>query len=886
MSDSNSVNNEKINRAPLKENKLPNVIDEQNNQEVINTFCKDLSKINSLDECGWTPLYRTIIAGDLNASHILITKGANPNIQCSMGETPLYQAVDMCKLDHVKLLIKMGADPNISQDDGLTPLHAAVTRQNILIVKYLLKNGADPNIKTKIYNQSPVHLSIKNNVDPMIMLLLVQFNGSLLDKDKFGKRPIDYICSKEMGEAIEKLKFDNNPNKKLVLLPFFQTPKKYKNWAISKVYSNTIRSNSSFGDLNHKSNTVLKEPGNFKNIFLGTNGIDRYPKINSSKKIGNIRNKKIVKESSNNDNDNDIEFGKENCDPNINKRKLSFTIKEESSCNDSDKGDNNSLNERMSIKNSIIIKNKNKLYQSITGDDSLSNIIFHSKKINIGRNNYEIIEKSKSIKNNNCNKIPKNKSYIKIINDNNNNFPKNIPNNSTKNKYNNYKFVHINGNSKEKNLFSVNPKKEKYNKILSLDTKDYKEEGKFQTNNYLYTKPILSLNELNSKKNNVIHYKNTFNYFNFKLNNKNNHTDKNNTKNNTITNQKNNEIKRVFTFMDNENINIINNQEECNQPDIKNKLNKSRNPNKDMFLENLSDCERKTLSLSNRNTNRNNTSSLYDYSTINLSKFKTIEDEKNFHKKKFSGNTSATTCSYNIELNNLNPLYPIYDWLKEIKLEKYYHLFIDKKIYNLDKIIYNLRNGICNITKKDILKIGVTIPGHIYRIIIKMEIDSEKINSQINNFLLGKKYISDSGEINVLKNSVIYCCGCCSVNNQSNYYSNNDIKKYQLESWLSRIKMMNYKINFIENGFDFFEYFILQMFSSIPIDDNILKDELEIKSINDRDIILLQISKDIKYIIQKTTQFNNNIHRNEIIIKNQFKKEERKTEKSHNCIVF
>ena len=107
-----------------------------------------------------------------------------------MGETPLYQAVDMCKLDHVKLLINSGANPNIVQEDGLSPLHAAVIRQNLLIVKYLLKNGGDPNIKTKIYAQSPVHIAIKNDVDPMILLLLVQFNGSLLDRDKFDKRPI------------------------------------------------------------------------------------------------------------------------------------------------------------------------------------------------------------------------------------------------------------------------------------------------------------------------------------------------------------------------------------------------------------------------------------------------------------------------------------------------------------------------------------------------------------------------------------------------------------------------------------------------------------------------------------------------------------------------
>ena len=163
-----------------------------------------------------------------------------------------------------------------------------------------------------------------------------------------------------------------------------------------------------------------------------------------------------------------------------------------------------------------------------------------------------------------------------------------------------------------------------------------------------------------------------------------------------------------------------------------------------------------------------------------------------------------------------------------------------------------------------------------------MEIDSEKINNQISNFLLGKKNISDNGEINILKNSIVYCCGCCTVNNQSKYYCNNDIRKYQLEIWLERIKMNKYRENFIKNGFDYFEYFILQMFSSIPIDENILKDELEINILKDRDFILLQINKDIKYIIQKSIRINK--IPNNYIYDN--KKKEEKNGEFSNCIAF
>ena len=64
--------------------------------------------------------------------------------------------------------------------------------------------------------------------------------------------------------------------------------------------------------------------------------------------------------------------------------------------------------------------------------------------------------------------------------------------------------------------------------------------------------------------------------------------------------------------------------------------------------------------------------------------------------------------------------------------------------------------------------------------------------------------------------------------------------------------MIKYKKNFIENGFDKFEYFFLQMFGSFPIDSNILKNSIGIENEKDRDLILLQLQKDVKYLSYKS----------------------------------
>ena len=215
---------------------------------------------------------------------------------------------------------------------------------------------------------------------------------------------------------------------------------------------------------------------------------------------------------------------------------------------------------------------------------------------------------------------------------------------------------------------------------------------------------------------------------------------------------------------------------------------------------------------------------------------------------------SLLANNLNSDIDNeyeINYKYSIYDWLKEINLHCYYSLFREKRIYSMDKVIINLKSGKYNLTKSDIEKIGILIPGHIYRIITKLEIDSCKIKENISTYLIKNKKILSGKDINITKNSIYYCCGCCSTNEQINNF-NKSKKLFNLDQWLYKIKMIKYKENFIENGFDLFEYFVLQMFSTIPVDDYILREELKIEDDKDRDIILLRLNKDVKYLVLKT----------------------------------
>ena len=111
----------------------------------------DHSKINEREpgvrtrQLGWTPLYRTVICGNLPGSKFLLESQANPNLCNNLGDTPLHQAADNSQYELAELLMDFHANPNAAQNDGETPLHHAAFKGDVKMVRLLLKYGADPN---------------------------------------------------------------------------------------------------------------------------------------------------------------------------------------------------------------------------------------------------------------------------------------------------------------------------------------------------------------------------------------------------------------------------------------------------------------------------------------------------------------------------------------------------------------------------------------------------------------------------------------------------------------------------------------------------------------------------------------------------------------------
>ena len=889
------------------ENQLENKRDTKTDSEYLQMFCKDISKINNRDECGWTPLYRTVVSGILNATEFLLNNGADPNVQSSIGETPLYQAVDMEKIPHVNLLLKKGANPNISQIDGLSPLHLAVNKQNILIIKELLKYNANPNNKTILYEQTPLHFAIKNSVDPMILLILVQYNGSLSIKDKFGKRPLDYVTSEEMKKVIEKLKLENledTLNKKEKIT---NTPEKEMKLDENEILLDSLDKEFFIKDkkISINENVILKEPGNnYHNFCKVKSGNILNDIVNLRKHLFKDRyNKKIFnksfynnsKEKENNgiDGNSNHQINKDIFN-NIKKNLIKdyFNTKKEKAYTTNKKIPNNSFasskkeleQEHYSTMqfedDKTISSQKSYFGEYQTKKRKSLNIPFMPISKNIkytnltkNKNNYIFSEKTNKSTLNSENENSTNSKCESKIRKRENDFntisevkkftliPRDSRNTKSLSQYfSQKKICQTEQQLKDYKTINISESNQSSSKNLNLiQNNSYK-----NINNKLYIKPKIIMNDSSSidKKN-----KYTLNIIN------------NNTVNNkNYFNNSNRTPKEINNNM-NSNKNLLN----ANKKNGPLKIKQFKLQKKILSMKNLAiPFDKKKIPYYNRNTYNSSTNTFNSntFNSINNDSFCDSYSQFYIHKKN-SNTSSSVYDSIVIEKEK----YPVYDWLDNINLSCYTSLFINKKLYDLTKIINGMKQGQIKLTPKDIYKIGIRVPGHIYRIFVKLELDSGLIDKKIVEIIENKKS-GKNEEINILNNSIYNICGCCSLKERSRSI-NKKIKEniYEIEQWLININMIKYKKNFIENGFDKFEYFFLQMFGSFPIDSNILKNSIGIGNEKDRDLILLQLQKDVKYLSFKSKNIRN--FSNPKIIKTQEKYVIKKEQKdSQECKIF
>ena len=437
--DSSSKDSPKISQSsiPLKEqshNLSPSIISDTS---PVYLFCTSKNGINSKNENGWTPIYRSIIANNLIALNELLKMGSDPNIGNNLGETPLYLCVDVDNYDALIILLQYNADTNISKRNGTTPLHLAAKKNKENYISALLRNNANPNLQNKLYSQTPTHLALINKVNEDMLNIFMEHGADIYGiKDKYDKSPFDYA---------KELKDDDYVN--LIIKIFGEnkiTDKKTKTFNVNKIPEEISKQTDKNLNLN------------INNKFHNS-GFNMFPE-----KLNNIYSGEDLKKE---------DFKLENNEESNKSKKMGVLTSGDAIYSDRSISNNEeSIKSKTDNNNNIIIENKEKLSE-------------FQPEVKVNENNNEIKQKNsltKILKNNiniDTNMIDNSKDIIISNNNNNDNtLEKNNENEIKENKEE--EIININKedlNIKEENKISnSNNDRELIKNIISSTVKKIK----------------------------------------------------------------------------------------------------------------------------------------------------------------------------------------------------------------------------------------------------------------------------------------------------------------------------------------------------------------------------------------------------------------------------
>ena len=904
-----SKNNVMQNQDSSKENCDSNrqYLISDNSQSAINPLTKsheDLITSNNILKSN--NLFSAVDCNDIEkVTELLKQDNSKINELNDEGLSVLHIAVIKANIKMINLLLKFGADSNILSDKKKqTPLHLAYMNQNSMteeIIKELLKNKANENIYDS-KNKRPIDYmcsSYKKNKNKKYNMNNENIDNAISNSDKKS------YTNNNTGNTVTVVTIENH------LDSFLTTNKEEEN------KSNNINNN-----INSNNNTIVQSPNkldvdyDLNEIISINNSVEKSnSQINSELNLNNSEEKKIKEKEKR----RNITFGKEddfmkfqgkNIEiNNDNKEKNGNNINKNNTFDNLDinnnyyfesiKKEENEKDEKNSLNNSLKEDEDN---NTIKENEILNDSLEEKNDDDNNKNENEDEEKEEK---DNCDQLYDSLKNNNILNKDNiisqNSFNLNINsltytdslniNGScfqSKNKISNILKSKESNENEDENNKKIEVNSPKNDNIINIEEKEPKEQNDIGIDDNLLTQIIKKKrnsitksgkNKSKLSKNNIINktIKNTtynktaFNFENDNFNNsmRSNKTNRTNylspsyinnkflDENDNLYKQKNRDSYKNMIYQNNSyknNITIVHNGTDSRigfSGNLTQYTSQSQNKKKNSFTSD------KIKVIMNDNHKNNNKITEFHYIDNN-------EKENNNNENIYKNETYKDNS--NINLNYLKY------WLGNIGLLDYLNNFIKCDIYDINVLVERMKLYQTKLRYEDLENtLKIRTPGYIYRILCKLEADAGLVDPKIIKFMIREGINTDSsknnnmlrsinnnnkGEKNMnisISQSYYQCFNCCKLN-QIKKQKKNDLKYFLL-----RYDLIHLYQNFYHNGFDMIEYVLIQMYSSFPINEDILENCFHIYDERQRNITLKAIVAEMKKINKflNSEEYNN-----------------------------
>ncbi|XP_061175209.1 ankyrin-1-like [Saccostrea echinata] len=178
---------------------------DQQAMEIVKELINRGADINKQDSQGWTPLYQSAFAGNLELSTLMLDQKADVNIATISGDTVLHAGVYGNNNTVVDLLIAAGCRVNEVNKKGESSLFSAIlSRVNIKIVKALINAGSSLDMKEKSQQLTSLHEAIIQHYTEAA-LLLINSGCDVNARNARGQTPLYTACEKGNVQVVEQL---------------------------------------------------------------------------------------------------------------------------------------------------------------------------------------------------------------------------------------------------------------------------------------------------------------------------------------------------------------------------------------------------------------------------------------------------------------------------------------------------------------------------------------------------------------------------------------------------------------------------------------------------------------------------------------------------------